>query len=61
MSVMSNQDIDFIDYLDGYMTQFNDLNDGAWEEAVLEGVISYNKCFGRDLDPHKGYLHYIGG
>jgi len=59
VGVMSNQDLDFIDFMESYMDAFDDLNDGAWETVIKEGVEAFNKTYHRDLDPHEGFLHYI--
>lgn len=59
MGVMSNQDLDFMDFMEGYMMAFEDLNDGAWQQVIYEGVEAYNKTFHRDVDTHEGFLHYI--
>ncbi len=56
---MSDQDLDFMQFMDDFMDNFDDLNDIAWTEAVHQGVAAFNAAFKRDLDPHKGYAHYI--
>lgn len=59
MSVMSNQDLDFIDFIDFHMKSCGDVNDDAFQATIMEGVEAYNKMFDRDLDLYKGFLHYI--
>jgi len=56
---MSDQDLDFITFMDGYMDAFDDLSDGAWTEVVHQGVEAFNSTYNRDLDPHEGFIHYI--
>lgn len=49
----------FYSFMDGYCDAFDDLPDGAWQSACMEGVKSYNKQFGTRIDPHRGWLAWV--
>ena len=56
---MKDQDLDFLEFMNGYMKPFHDLKDGEWESACQEGVACFNAEFKRDINIYDGYLHYM--
>lgn len=56
---MKDQDIDFLYFMHGAMSMYDDLPDGAWFAVGEEMVEMFNAEFKRDLDPTDGFHYYI--
>ena len=50
---------DFVEWMNGFCSAFEDFSDGAWQAACENAVEVYNKQYGTHYDPYKGWMHWV--
>ena len=59
MSVMKDQDIDFLNFMRDCMNVDEVLTSEQMKIFGLISVSVFNRVFDRDIDPEKGYEYYL--